>query len=55
MPLLPLLRAVFPKLILTTTLIGVAMLEVARHGADHPVLEAADIYAVALRSKARAG
>ena len=48
-PLLPLLRAMFPKFILTTTLIGEAMLEVARHGADRPVLEAADIYFAALR------
>ena len=48
-PLLPLVRAMFPRFILTTTLIGEAMLQVARHGADRPVLEAADIYVTALQ------
>jgi uncharacterized protein YbjT (DUF2867 family) len=48
-PLLPLLRAVRPTFILTTAGIGEAMLEVARHGAKHSVLEAATIYAVAQR------
>ena len=46
-PVLPIARAMFPKAVLSTAVLGQAMLNVARHGADKPVLEAADIYAVA--------
>ena len=46
-PLLPLLRAMMPSTILTTEVVGQAMLAVARHGAPKPVLEAADINAIA--------
>lgn len=46
-PLVPLLRALFPRQTLSTETIGRAMLAVARNGAPKPVLEAADINAVA--------
>ena len=46
-PLLPLLRALLPATILTTEIMGQAMLAVARRGAAKPVLEAADINAIA--------
>lgn len=46
-PLLPLLRALFPRQVLTTESLGQAMLSVARHGAPKPILESGDIYAVA--------
>jgi len=46
-PLLPLLRALFPRQVLTTESIGQAMLAVARHGARKAVLEVGDIHAVA--------
>ena len=42
--LLPLLRAMFPRTILTTESIGKAMLAVARRGAPQVVLEPGDIY-----------
>ncbi|MEP7243001.1 MAG: NAD-dependent epimerase/dehydratase family protein [Gammaproteobacteria bacterium] len=42
-PLFPLLRALFPKYILTTESLGRGMLNVARRGAPQAVLEAADI------------
>jgi uncharacterized protein YbjT (DUF2867 family) len=42
-PLLPLLRKMFPELILTTEQIGRAMLNVTRNGWPKPVLEAPDI------------
>ena len=42
--LLPLLRAMFPRKILTTECIGLAMLAVVRRGAPHVVLEPGDIY-----------
>lgn len=42
-PLLPLLRALLPNLILTTEQVGKAMLAVARTGWRTPVLEAPDI------------
>ena len=45
-PLLPLLRATFPKQVLTTRDIGRAMLAVARNGSEKRVLETADIRAV---------
>jgi hypothetical protein len=44
------LRALFPRFVLTTASIGQAMLNLVRYGADKPVLEAADIYAVATRA-----
>jgi len=46
-PLLPLLRALFPRQVLTTESVAQAMLVVARHGASRSVLEAGDIHAVA--------
>jgi uncharacterized protein YbjT (DUF2867 family) len=46
-PLLPLLRAMLPKQILTTESVGLAMLQAARHGAPQPILETADIYQLA--------
>jgi uncharacterized protein YbjT (DUF2867 family) len=45
-PLLPLLRAMFPKAITTTEQVGRAMLAVVRVGAPRPVLESADIVAL---------
>jgi uncharacterized protein YbjT (DUF2867 family) len=42
-PFLSTLRALFPNQILSTEDIGLAMLAVARHGADKAVLETADI------------
>jgi uncharacterized protein YbjT (DUF2867 family) len=42
-PLLSLLRTLLPRVVLTTDVIGQAMLEVARHGAPKSVLEASDI------------
>jgi uncharacterized protein YbjT (DUF2867 family) len=42
-PLLPLLRALLPNIVLTTESIGRAMLEVVRHGAPKAVLEARDL------------
>jgi uncharacterized protein YbjT (DUF2867 family) len=45
-PLLPLLRRIFPNLVLTTEEIGRAMLTVARDGYPKRVLESADIRAV---------
>ncbi|HJY40873.1 MAG TPA: hypothetical protein VJ303_06550, partial [Steroidobacteraceae bacterium] len=42
--LLPLLRALFPRRILTTESVGRAMLAVARRGARQAVLEPGDIY-----------
>lgn len=45
-PLLPLLRAMMPNTVLSTEIVGRAMLAVARHGAPKAVLEAADISAL---------
>jgi uncharacterized protein YbjT (DUF2867 family) len=45
-PLLPLLRAAFPKYVTTTEQMGRAMLRVARDGAPKHVLESADINAL---------
>jgi uncharacterized protein YbjT (DUF2867 family) len=42
-PLLPLLRAAFPKYVTTTELVGRAMIKVARQGAPKPLLENSDI------------
>jgi len=43
-PLLGLLKFILPKHILTTDIIGKAMLEVVRHGAPKAVLESPDLY-----------
>jgi len=45
-PLLPLLRTMMPSTILTSEVVGQAMLAVARRGASKPVLETADINAL---------
>ena len=45
-PLLPLLRVLMPTVVLSTEVVGRAMLAVARYGAPKPVLEAADISAL---------
>jgi len=50
-PLLPLLRALMPSIILTTEVVGQAMLAVARRGAPKSILEAADIHAVAAAAR----
>jgi uncharacterized protein YbjT (DUF2867 family) len=42
-PLLPLLRAAFPRYVTTTERLGRAMIEAARHGAGKRVLETSDI------------
>ncbi|WEN13562.1 NAD-dependent epimerase/dehydratase family protein [Rhodanobacter sp. AS-Z3] len=47
-PLLPLLRALMPNSILSTEIVGRAMLAVVRDGAPKAVLEAADISAFGL-------
>jgi uncharacterized protein YbjT (DUF2867 family) len=46
-PLFPVLKAVFPRHMTTTTRVARAMLEAARHGAPKAVLENADIEALA--------
>jgi uncharacterized protein YbjT (DUF2867 family) len=46
-PFMPLLRALFPKSIITTEQLGRAMLHVARSGAPKHILEVADIVALA--------
>lgn len=46
-PLLRVLRSVFPRQILTTEIIGRAMLSLVLHGGPQNILEAPDIYAAA--------
>jgi uncharacterized protein YbjT (DUF2867 family) len=46
-PVLPLLRRLFPDIVLTTEQMGRAMLAVARHGAPKRILETRDIRALA--------
>jgi uncharacterized protein YbjT (DUF2867 family) len=46
-PLMGLLRRVSPRLVVTTEQVGLAMLAVARHGADQKFLDNADIAALA--------
>lgn len=46
MPVLPLLRRLFPHAVLSTQIVGRAMLAVARNGASKTVLEAGDISAI---------
>jgi uncharacterized protein YbjT (DUF2867 family) len=45
-PLLPLLRALLPKYVLSTRKVGRAMLAAVRHGAPKRVLESSDIFAL---------
>jgi len=47
-PLLTVGRKLFPSHVLSTEVIGQAMLQIARHGAPVPVLDAPAIYAVSL-------
>jgi uncharacterized protein YbjT (DUF2867 family) len=47
MPVLPLMRNLFPRQILTTEQVGRAMLMAAKHGFPQPVLESADIISLA--------
>jgi uncharacterized protein YbjT (DUF2867 family) len=49
-PLLPLLRAALPAMVLSTRQVGQAMLAVARHGAPKRVLESADLNALSKRA-----
>lgn len=46
-PLLPLARLMLPRVVLSTEIIGRAMLAIARHGAPKPVLDASEIHALA--------
>lgn len=46
-PLLPVMRRVFPNSVVTTEIMGRAMLNVVRHGAPQPILEPPDINAAA--------
>lgn len=46
-PLLPLMRRIFPNSVVTTELMGRAMLNVVRRGYSRPILEPADISAAA--------
>jgi uncharacterized protein YbjT (DUF2867 family) len=48
-PLVPLIQAAFPSSVSTTSKVGRAMLNVARHGFAKPVLESEDINAAAAR------
>lgn len=47
-PLLTVARRIWPSRVLSTEVIGRAVLQIARHGAPSPVLEAAAIYEVSL-------
>ena len=49
-PLLPLLRAAMPAMVLSTRQMGQAMLAAVRHGAPKRVLESADINALSKRA-----
>lgn len=51
-PFLTLGRKLSPERVLSTEVIGQAMLQIARHGAPTPVLEARDIYRVSLPGEA---
>jgi uncharacterized protein YbjT (DUF2867 family) len=46
-PLLPILRALFPRQITSTEELGCAMLEAARHGTAKPIVEGREIAALA--------
>jgi hypothetical protein len=45
-PLWPVLYRMFPQYVTTTVRLGRGLLQIARHGAPKPVLEAADINAL---------
>jgi uncharacterized protein YbjT (DUF2867 family) len=45
-PALPVLQCAFPASILTTEIVGRAMIRVAKRGSPRKILEAADIYAI---------
>jgi uncharacterized protein YbjT (DUF2867 family) len=47
MPILPLMRSLFPRQILTTEQIGRAMLLASKHGVTQPILESVDIISLA--------
>ena len=49
-PVLPLLRKVFPRSVITTVQLGRAMLAAAKSGAPKRILEGADILALAAES-----
>jgi hypothetical protein len=49
-PLMPLLRAIFPRSVTSTQLVGRAMLEVARHGAPRQLLDSRDVNTLAARA-----
>jgi len=53
-PLVPAFGAVFPKLFTTTERIGQAMLQAAKRGAPKPILDSADINALAALATASA-
>lgn len=55
MPLYPLLRRLLPGFVTTNEEIGRAMLEVAEHGYEKPVLENADLVTAAARRARPAG
>lgn len=55
MPLYPVLRRLFPRFVTTNREIGLAMLEVAEHGYEKPVLENTDIVTAAARRGRPAG
>jgi hypothetical protein len=45
-PILPILKAAFPKYVTTTEQVGCTMIELAKHGGAKPVLESRDINAI---------
>jgi uncharacterized protein YbjT (DUF2867 family) len=49
-PIIPLLRAMLPRLVTSTELIGRAMLEVARHGGPRRILDSADVNRLAAQA-----
>jgi len=53
-PLTPVVRALAPRWVTTTELVGRAMIEAARRGADKPFLVTADINALAARASSPA-
>ncbi|WP_413732120.1 NAD(P)H-binding protein [Sodalis sp. RH20] len=52
-PVMSLFRPLFPRRILTTQTLGLAMLNLARRGFSRPVLETGDIYAVSHTAKTK--
>jgi uncharacterized protein YbjT (DUF2867 family) len=49
----PIFKVLFPRSVMTTEELGRAMLEVAKHGASKPILEARDITAIQPRARAK--